>query len=77
MDYSQYTLEKTGYLKEEFRLFILNDRTDREFLIIIMTLQDHRLSFRKSHLSHRGKSLPSQTTGYPSGQSGRDPQTGN
>ena len=31
MDYSQYTLEKTGYLKEEFRLFHINDRTDREF----------------------------------------------
>lgn len=31
MDYSQYTLEKTGYLKEDFRLFHINDRTDREF----------------------------------------------
>ena len=26
MDYSQYTLEKTGYLKEDFRLFHINDR---------------------------------------------------
>ncbi|MBU5480792.1 helix-turn-helix domain-containing protein [Blautia sp. MSJ-19] len=31
MDYSQYTLEKTGYLKEEFRLFHINDRTDKNF----------------------------------------------
>lgn len=31
MDYSQYSLAKTGYLKEDFRLFHLNDRTDREF----------------------------------------------
>lgn len=31
MDYSQYNLEKTGYLKEDFRLFHINDRTDREF----------------------------------------------
>lgn len=31
MDYSQYSLAKTGYLKEDFRLFHLNDRTNREF----------------------------------------------
>ena len=31
MDYSQYALAKTGYLKEDFRLFHINDRTDREF----------------------------------------------
>lgn len=31
MDYSQYSLAKTGYLKEDFRLFHINDRTDREF----------------------------------------------
>lgn len=31
MDYSQYSLAKTGYLIEDFRLFHLNDRTDREF----------------------------------------------
>lgn len=31
MDYSQYSLTKTGYLKEDFRLFHINDRTDREF----------------------------------------------
>lgn len=31
MDYSQYSLDKTGYLKEDFRLFHINDRTDREF----------------------------------------------
>ena len=30
MDYSQYSLAKTGYLKEDFRLFHINDRTDRE-----------------------------------------------
>lgn len=31
MDYSQYSLAKTGYLKEDFQLFHINDRTDREF----------------------------------------------
>ena len=31
MDYSQQSLAKTGYLKEDFRLFHINDRTDREF----------------------------------------------
>ena len=31
MDYSQYSLAKTAYLKEDFRLFHINDRTDREF----------------------------------------------
>ena len=31
MDYSQYSLAKTGYLKEDFRLFHITDRTDREF----------------------------------------------
>ena len=31
MDYSQYSLAKTGYLKEDLRLFHINDRTDREF----------------------------------------------
>ena len=31
MDYSQYSLAKTGYLQEDFRLFHINDRTDREF----------------------------------------------
>lgn len=31
MDYSQYSLAKTGYLREDFRLFHINDRTDREF----------------------------------------------
>ena len=31
MDYSQYSLAKTGYLNEDFRLFHINDRTDREF----------------------------------------------
>ena len=35
MDYSQYNLEKTGYLKEDFRLFHINDQT-KNFLIIIM-----------------------------------------
>lgn len=31
MDYSQYNHEKTGYLKEDFRLFHINDRTEKEF----------------------------------------------
>lgn len=31
LDYSQYTLEKKGYLEEDFRLFHINDRTDRDF----------------------------------------------
>lgn len=31
MDYSQYSLAKSGYLEEDFRMFHLNDRTDREF----------------------------------------------
>lgn len=31
MDYSQYNLEKTGYLKEEFRLFHINDQTKKDF----------------------------------------------
>ena len=31
MDYSQYNHEKTGYLKEDFRLFHINDRTKKEF----------------------------------------------
>ena len=31
MDYSQYNLEKTGYLKEDFRLFHINDRTKKDF----------------------------------------------
>ena len=31
MDYSQYNLEKTGYLKENFRLFHINDQTKKDF----------------------------------------------
>ena len=31
MDYSQYNLEKTGYLKEDFRLFHINDQTKTDF----------------------------------------------
>ena len=31
MDYSQYNLEKTGYLKEDFRLFQTNDQTKKDF----------------------------------------------
>lgn len=31
MDYSQYNLEKTGYLKEDFRLFHINDQTKKYF----------------------------------------------
>ena len=31
MDYSQYNLEKTGYLKEGFRLFHINDQTKKDF----------------------------------------------
>lgn len=31
MDYSQYNLEKTGYLKEDFRLFHINDQTKKAF----------------------------------------------
>ena len=31
MDYSQYNLEKTGYLREDFRLFHINDRTKKDF----------------------------------------------
>lgn len=31
MDYSQYTSQKTGYLKEDFRFFHICDRTEREF----------------------------------------------
>ena len=31
MDYSQYNLEKTGYLKEAFRLFHINDQTKKDF----------------------------------------------
>ena len=31
MDYSQYNLEKTGYLKEDFRLFPINDQTKKDF----------------------------------------------
>lgn len=31
MDYSQYESQKTGYLKEDFRLFHIKDQTEREF----------------------------------------------
>ena len=31
MDYSPYNLEKTGYLKEDFRLFHINDQTKKDF----------------------------------------------
>lgn len=31
MAYSQYNLEKTGYLKEDFRLFHINDQTKKDF----------------------------------------------
>lgn len=31
MDYSQYNLEKTGYLKEDFRLFHIIDQTKKDF----------------------------------------------
>ena len=31
MDYSQYNLEKTGYPKEDFRLFHINDQTKKDF----------------------------------------------
>ena len=31
MDYSQYNLEKTGYLTEDFRLFHINDQTKKDF----------------------------------------------
>ena len=76
MDYSQYSLAKTGYLKEDFRLFHINDRTDREF-------EWHYHDFHKIIVFvsgkvtyHRGKSLPPQTSGHSSGQPGCDPQAG-
>ena len=31
MDYSQYNLEKTGYMKEDFRLIHINDQTKKDF----------------------------------------------
>ena len=31
MEYSQYNLEKTGYLKEDFRLVHINDQTKKDF----------------------------------------------
>lgn len=31
MDYSQYASQKTGYLKEDFRLFHIKDQTKKEF----------------------------------------------
>ena len=36
MDYSQYNLEKTGYLKEDFDCSISMTRQRKIFLIIIM-----------------------------------------
>ena len=48
MDYSQYSLAKTGYLKEDFRLFHINDRTDREF-------EWHYHDFHKSIVFVSGK----------------------
>ena len=75
MDYSQYNLEKTGYLKEDFRLFHINDQTKKIFLIIIMIFIKSLFLFPGSNLSYRRKSVSSETTGYSACQPGCDPQT--
>ena len=69
MDYSQYNLEKTGYLKEDFRLFHINDQTKKDFsyhyhdfhkIIVFLsgkvTYQHISLSHRIFFLSVRGRS---------------------
>ena len=38
MDYSQYNLEKTGYLKEDFRLFHINDQTVKKNIFTIIVI---------------------------------------
>ena len=53
MDYSQYESQKTGYLKEDFRLFHIKDQTEREFSWHYHDFhKDRGFSFGESHLSY-------------------------
>ena len=70
MDYSQYNLEKTGYLKEDFRLFHINDQTKKDFsyhyhdfhkiIVFISGKVTYPLEGKASHLKPRDILLVSQ-----------------
>ena len=70
MDYSQYNLEKTGYLKEDFRLFHINDQTKKDFsyhyhdfhkiLVFISGKVTYHIEGKAYHLKPRDILLVSQ-----------------
>ena len=72
MDYSQYNLEKTGYLKEDFRLFHINDQTKKDFsyhyhdfhkiIVFISGKVTYHIEGKAYHLKPRDILLVSQGT---------------
>ena len=70
MDYSQYNLEKTGYLKEDFRLFHINDQTKKDFsyhyhdfhkiIVFISGKVTYHIEVKAYHLKPRDILLVSQ-----------------
>lgn len=70
MDYSQYNLEKTGYLKEDFRLFHINDQTKKDFsyhyhdfhkiIVFISGKVTYHIEGKEYHLKPRDILLVSQ-----------------
>ena len=70
MDYSQYNLEKTGYLKEDFRLFHINDQTKKDFsyhyhyfhkiIVFISVKVTYNIEGKAYHLKPRDILLVSQ-----------------
>ena len=70
MDYSQYNLEKTGYLKEDFRLFHINDQTKKDFsyhyhdfhkiIVFISGKVTYHIEGKAYHLKPRDTLLVSQ-----------------
>ena len=70
MDYSQYNLEKTGYLKEDFRLFHINDQTKKDFsyhyhdfhkiIVFISGKVTYHIEGKAYHLKPRDSLLVSQ-----------------
>ena len=70
MDYSQYNLEKTGYLKEDFRLFHINDQTKKDFsyhyhdfhkiIVFISGKVTYHIEGKAYHLKPRDIQLVSQ-----------------
>ena len=77
MEQSSIPTEKSGYLKEDFRLFHIKDQTPKEYKYHYHDF--HKvIVFLSGKVSYHieGENLPPEPVGYPAGQPRGDPQTG-